>query len=204
MRRFFSLDGGLYKFLDKCWQLLVANFLFLIGSLPIISLGASLVALDDSILAIERDEFRPRRFWKVWKSRFGIGTGLLGIVVVVLIMIGMPVVLLRKGGVSFLAQLPFMVLFALLLLVSPTAFAVTAWSPSAPDLWTTVRVSFVQAIAHTGLAILSALAPLVIAVLIVFFWRLLPLWCCFCFSLAAWMQRPVLRRLLGENSNSSQ
>ncbi|WP_162140149.1 YesL family protein [Haploplasma axanthum] len=42
--RLFSVDGKLYKFMSTLWDILKLNFLWLVFSLPIVTIGASTVA----------------------------------------------------------------------------------------------------------------------------------------------------------------
>lgn len=42
---FFSVDGPLYKFMSTLWDVIKLNFLWLIFSLPIVTIGASTVAV---------------------------------------------------------------------------------------------------------------------------------------------------------------
>lgn len=208
--RVFSLNGRLYGFLNKCWQLLVANFLFIAGALPVISLVTSCMTLYDSVRAIEEDEFRPQRFWKTWKKHFRIGVELFAIFLLVLLCVAIPVILLARARVSVLWDLPFMVIFAILLLTMPVACALAAWEngdsdddsddgseDDGPHVFVIIRTAFLYAMSNVGLAICAAVAPLVIGALVIFFWRLLPIWCCFAFSLSAWMQYLPLMHMLG-------
>lgn len=208
--RVFSLNGRLYGFLNKCWQLLVANFLFIAGALPVISLVTSCITLYDSVRAIEEDEFRPQRFWMTWKKYFKIGAELFVIFLLALPCVAVPVILLARARASVLWDLPFMVIFAILLLTMPVACALAAWEnddsdgdsdddsdDDGPHVFVIIRTAFLYAMSNVGLAICAAVAPLVIGALVVFFWRLLPIWCCFAFSLAAWMQYLPLMYMLG-------
>lgn len=47
MRRLFSIDGTLYKYMMKVYDLIVLNLLLIITCLPIVTIGAALVALYD-------------------------------------------------------------------------------------------------------------------------------------------------------------
>jgi uncharacterized membrane protein YesL len=202
VHRVFSLNGRLYRFLDKCWQLLIANFLFIAGALPVISLVTSCITLYDSVRAIEEDEFRPQHFWRIWKKYFRVGVELFVIFLLVFLCVAVPVILLAKMHISVLWDLPFMVIFAILLLTMPVACALAAWEnddsdDDGPHVFVIIRTAFLLAMSNVGFAICAALAPLVIGALVVFFWRLLPIWCCFAFSLAAWMQYLPLMHMLG-------
>ncbi|MHC5247072.1 DUF624 domain-containing protein [Enterococcus sp. LJL90] len=44
MNHFFSLDGPLYRWMSLLWQLLILNFLLIVTSLPLFTIGASQAA----------------------------------------------------------------------------------------------------------------------------------------------------------------
>lgn len=53
MRGLFAIDGNIYKYMLKLYDLLVLNLLFIIASLPIITIGAALTALYDVTLRMQ-------------------------------------------------------------------------------------------------------------------------------------------------------
>ena len=42
--KFFSVDGALYKFLSRLWDMVKLNFMWLLFSLPVVTVGAATVA----------------------------------------------------------------------------------------------------------------------------------------------------------------
>ena len=72
MGRFFSIDSPLFSFLTKVADLILLNFLALIFCLPVITVGASLTALNYVALKIVRDEecYITRSFLKSFKENF--------------------------------------------------------------------------------------------------------------------------------------
>ncbi len=80
----FSVDGGIYKFLDRFWSVVKLNFLWLVFSLPIITIGASTVAAFSVTLKMAENEegHVARQFFKAFKENWKQGTvlGLIGIV----------------------------------------------------------------------------------------------------------------------------
>ncbi len=76
MRNFFSLESPVMKFLDSVGDLIILNICFLIGSLPVITAGASLTALYSVSLKLVRNEEGGvfTVFWKAWKENFRQGT----------------------------------------------------------------------------------------------------------------------------------
>ena len=56
MNRIFGLDSGLMRFLTVVANLAILNVLFIVCSLPVVTLGASLTALNYVVLQIIRQE----------------------------------------------------------------------------------------------------------------------------------------------------
>lgn len=80
MRRFFGPDSNLFKFLQILMNLAIMNVLFLLTSLPVITIGAAYTALLSCVfdLLMEEGRFSARFFLKkfraVWKPASLIGT----------------------------------------------------------------------------------------------------------------------------------
>lgn len=80
MRRFFGPDSNLFKFLQILMNLAIMNVLFLLTSIPIITIGAAYTALLSCVfdLLMEEGRFSARFFLKkfraVWKPASLIGT----------------------------------------------------------------------------------------------------------------------------------
>lgn len=76
--KLFDLDGPLFAALNKLSDLVFANLLFLVFSLPVVTIGASLTALQTVVLALaEGDEFVVRkRFWQAFRQHFKVSTQL--------------------------------------------------------------------------------------------------------------------------------
>ena len=54
MENFFSLDGKFFRFINKFTSLIALNFLFIITSLPIITIGVSFYALYQTNLKLSQ------------------------------------------------------------------------------------------------------------------------------------------------------
>ncbi|MBO5030402.1 MAG: DUF624 domain-containing protein [Lachnospiraceae bacterium] len=81
MSGFFSVDGGLYRFLSRFWDLVKLNFLWMVFSLPIVTMGASTVAAYSVALKMVDDEecYVARSFVKEFKRNWKQGT-IMGII----------------------------------------------------------------------------------------------------------------------------
>ncbi|MCH5274984.1 MAG: YesL family protein [Lachnospiraceae bacterium] len=81
--KFFSVDGGLYKFMSRLWDMIKLNFLWILFSLPIVTIGAATVAAYSVTLKMvdESEGYIGRQFIKAFKENWkqGIPLGLLGV-----------------------------------------------------------------------------------------------------------------------------
>ncbi len=81
---FFSTEGALYKFISRLWDMIVLNFIWVIFSLPIVTIGASTVAAYSVALKMvdEEEGYIVRSFIKAFKENLKQGI-LLGIIAIV-------------------------------------------------------------------------------------------------------------------------
>ena len=72
MGKFFSTDGKLYKFMNRFTDILKVNFLWILCSLPVITLGAATIAAFTVSLqmAEDREGHVGRDFLKAFKDNF--------------------------------------------------------------------------------------------------------------------------------------
>ena len=81
--KFFSVDSAFYKFLVRLWDMVVINFLWVLFSLPVITIGASTVAAFSVTLKMvdEHEGYVGRQFVKAFKANLkqGIPLGLLAL-----------------------------------------------------------------------------------------------------------------------------
>lgn len=81
--KFFSVDGALYRFLTRLWDMIKLNFMWLLFSLPIVTVGAATVAAYTVTLKMvdEQEGYVARQFVKAFKEnwRQGIPMGLLAL-----------------------------------------------------------------------------------------------------------------------------
>lgn len=68
MSGIFSLEGSLMKLLDKIFNLLALSCMWLLFSLPIITIGASTTALYDAVYRYVRND--EGYLWSIWWKSF--------------------------------------------------------------------------------------------------------------------------------------
>lgn len=84
--RFFSVDGPIYKFMSSFMQVFLLNLCFLVTSIPIVTVGVSLVAMYDVMLRMVDNEegYVVKQYFKAFKNNLkqGIPLGILNLIAV--------------------------------------------------------------------------------------------------------------------------
>lgn len=125
--RFFSVEGGLYKFMLGLVNVFKINLLWIICSVPIVTCGAATIAAFDVTMKMVDDEegYVARQFLKAFKSNLkkGIPLGILAIVCAYIVWLnfslfeqieGNPIILLIVGIIAaFVFTLSFIYAFPL-------------------------------------------------------------------------------------------
>lgn len=125
--KFFSVEGGLYKFMQSLWGLVKINFLWMIFSIPIVTMGAATIAAFDVTMKMvdEEDGYVAHQFVRAFKANLknGIPLGLLFLFCLYVVWLdfslfnqieGNPIVLLIMGMVTaFIFLLAFLFAFPL-------------------------------------------------------------------------------------------
>ena len=68
MRQFFNMEGPVFTFLSKMADLLILNVLFILCSIPIVTIGASLTAM--SCVSIKMKDGLEGYVWKTFLPSF--------------------------------------------------------------------------------------------------------------------------------------
>ena len=92
----FNLDNGVMRFFSRVFDIVVLNLLFLIGCIPIVTIGASLTAMYSITLKMARNEESHivRGFIKAFKLNFKQGTivGMISIIIALFIIIDLKII----------------------------------------------------------------------------------------------------------------
>lgn len=125
---FFSVDGPLYRFISRFWDMIKLNFLWLLCSLPIVTMGASTAAAFSITLKMvdEQEGYIAKDFFKAFKSNLKQGSimGILFLIAIVALWLDFqffnlldtnPVIFLIMGFIGiFIVTLTFLYAFPLL------------------------------------------------------------------------------------------
>ena len=84
MGNFFSVDGGLYKFMSRLWDMVQLNFMWVVCSIPLITMGAATTAAYSITLKMvdEEEGYIVGPFWKAFKANLKKGS-IMGVILLV-------------------------------------------------------------------------------------------------------------------------
>ncbi len=125
---FFNVDGPLYRFISRFWDMIKLNFLWLLCSLPIVTMGASTAAAFSITLKMvdEQEGYIAKDFFKAFKSNLKQGSimGIMFLIAIVALWLDFqffnlldtnPVIFLIMGFIGiFIVTLTFLYAFPLL------------------------------------------------------------------------------------------
>lgn len=126
LRNMFSCDSGFSRFMNRISDLFILNILWIICSIPIITIGASTTALYsvDLKLLDNEESYIIKNFFKAFKENFKKSTILWISIIIISILLGTNLIFWLKCNLSIsYFALPF-ILFSLFifLLVTPYIF----------------------------------------------------------------------------------
>ena len=104
MKNFFSMDSKFFTFMGKVADAVILNLLFLVTSLPIITIGASLAALYTVTLKQSEgtSAYIVKEYFHAWKNNFRQSTLLWIFSLIVYALLFMNLSLKTTGSISLL------------------------------------------------------------------------------------------------------
>lgn len=194
--KFLSVDSPLMQGLGKMADLLWLNVLTLICCLPIVTIGASLTAMNYMALKIARNEecYITRGFFKSFKENFRRATLIWLIFLVVIVILAGDFLIMRTSGLEFsnvfqgiIAAIAILVIFTLMYV-----FPVLARFEN--TVFRTIKNAFLMSLMQfpkTLLMIIMYAIPVAIFFLVI---RLMPLSILFGLSVPAWGSAKLYNR----------
>lgn len=201
MKRFFDMENGIYVFMEKVSKLIVLNALWILCSLPIVTIGASTSALYYCTLKIRRKEddyvwkmffysFRQNLRQGIFLTLFFLGTG-------VLLAVDLYICILMETPLGSVLTGIFLMLALILLMIFSYAFPFLAqFENRVKDI---LRSSLLLALSHLPVTLLMLVLNLFPLILLLFNFRLfvyvMSVWLLLGFSLAAQVNSIFLVRI---------
>ncbi|MDO5344127.1 MAG: DUF624 domain-containing protein [Lachnospiraceae bacterium] len=97
MRELFNMDGPIFRFLSRMADLMLLNIVFIICSLPVITIGASVTAMSYVSLKMKDDEgYVVRSFFKSFKQNLKQSTVIWLLMLFLALVLGLDTYILRQ------------------------------------------------------------------------------------------------------------
>lgn len=200
--KFFDPDSWIMVFLSRVGDLMIANLLWLVTSLPIITLGASTTALYTVVKNPGEKRYTSsivKNYFKAFGQNFKKATleFLIMLVLTVLVLADLYILVFGLMGDSAVRYVLCAVPVLLLLFAWSWIFPLTASFEN--SLWRTIGNAFTLAVAHLpttiALTVLNLLPVLVLLFFTEFFYKGLMLWTLLGFALIAKVDSLLLERV---------
>jgi len=210
MKTFFSMDGPLFENLNKLADSIILNLLFIVCSIPVITIGASWTALYYTTL--KRTDQEEGYVWKTFLRAFRENLKKSTIIWLILLVFAALLWFDYQAAAqmgSLMTALRVAVGIGLLLWVFILLYAFPLTAKFENTVWMTIRNAVLVAVANfprTLLLIVACIAAVVLTLLNELFlvWGLL-VWLLVGFALMAWIQVkltwPILAVMAGQGSD---
>ncbi len=173
----FNYDGPVMQFLNKVFDVMLVGILWLIGCLPVITVGASTTAMYTVLLKLVKNgEYTVlKTFWKAFKDNFKQATLIWLIFAAVILVLGVDAGLLWWLGGDWVWKIVlviFLLFLALALGMFVYVFPLQAYFEN--TIKNTIRNSFLLSVAHLPKTILMlAISIAVLALILISMYPLL-------------------------------
>lgn len=200
MKSIFNFEGPFFTFFSRIADLLLLNLLFLICSLPIVTIGASTTAMYYVTLKMVRNEesYITKSFFKSFKQNFLQATGIWLLILFVSIVLATDyrvvtneeiAALITSSAVKNIIMVATMIMTIFVAGISVYVFPILAKFDN--SVKNTIRNAFLMSIRHLPKTVLLIIIPLIPAVILYFDLRFL-LIIFFVFSVAAYISSKTL------------
>lgn len=199
MKNLFASDSPVMKLLQQFTDLIFLNLLWLLGCLPVFTIGASTAALYQCIIRMRKNEEGRScsYFWKFYKSNFKQATILFFVValIIALTVIDVLVIVMFIPNTSIILKILFLLPFLLVVPSLGYVFPLQAQFDNSvintlKNAWSMSTIHFLVSIIVLGLN----LVPFVIFFFYPeFFLRCVPIWLCLGGSVIAYANTALLQ-----------
>lgn len=200
------MDSPVMKLLRQFTDLIILNLLWLLGCIPIITIGASTTALYQSIIKMRKGEDgRPwSEFWKYFRSNFKQAAilSLTVAVVIALTAVDILVVISLMPNTGILLKI--LMLLPFLLVVPALGYVFPLQAQFENSVLNTLKNAWIMAMIHFLVSAMVLVLNLIPVVIFLFypelFIRCVPIWICLVGSVTAYanmaLLEPVFRQYI--------
>lgn len=195
--KFLSLDSPLMQGLGKMADLMWLNILTLICCIPIVTIGASLTAMNYMALKIARNEecYITRGFFKSFKENFKQATLIWLILFVVILILAGDFFIMRNSGMEFSNIFRGILIAICLLVVFTSMYVFPVLAKFENTVFRTIKNAFLMSVMQFPKTILMIILYLIPLVIFFFVIQLMPLSLLFGLSAPAWCAAKLYNKL---------
>jgi len=194
MKNLFNLDNPFIQFLARICDMILVNFLFLICSLPVLTIGASLTALHKVAQDMSAEEERSsiRTFFRAFRENFKQATAAWLLVLIFFVGMGCNLLLVASYLTGFSAQvckwLLYLIIFLMLSIAAYLFPLIARYENTLRQHFINASVLAVVKLPRTVLAVGLNVLPLIVAYFsIPTFIRTLVFWFTLGFSMTSYI-----------------
>ena len=152
-RDFFSMDSPFVRLMAKIADFMILNLLFIICSMPIVTMGASITAMYDVLTRMDtrREVPAAQGFFKAFNSNFKQATKLWLIVLAGIVFLGFDIYLMMaKVPAKLTVQVTMIIVFAVMLAIwiMAAGYAFVLQARMENPLGRTIKMSFALTLVH--------------------------------------------------------
>ncbi len=195
---FFDFDSPISSFLIRLFDLVLLNLCFVVCSLPLVTIGASVTALHS--VAMSMDRGKPLgRFFRAFAANFKKATALFLIFLLIGALLGLSLYLVIAAPPAGAAAVKVVIFIGIFFLLGAASFAFPLTARYENSVLATLKNAFVFALFSMPAVVLMLAIWLFPAVFLLFSYDLFTLalyvWVFVGFALSAYLQGFVLNRI---------
>lgn len=212
LRGIFNLDNPVMRFLGRVADLMLLNLLFIVCSLPVVTIGASLSAMYYCLFKIKEEEegYLIRKFFHSFKDNLKQATGMWLIMLLLFALLFLEFLMYREAEGSTGSIVRSIVLIGLIFWYLITTYAFALQSKFLNTIRNTFRNAILLMFANgpRSIAIIGLTAAVVVFTLmqkeVIILWNIILAWILIGFSGIATINvqllYPVIKKLLPEDA----
>ena len=196
------MEGPVYEFLSKLADFVILNLLFVVCSIPIVTIGASMTAMSYVMIKMKEGEegYVWKSFFHSFRQNFLQATAIWLMLLAAFILLVLDVMILRNSTGTPSLIMKFVILLGFLIWLLETLYVFPILSRFVNTIRGTMKNALLLALANAPKAILSALVTgLAIAATLwnvtTFAWGVL-IWVMVGFTLLCWVNITLMLKLL--------
>lgn len=201
MKNLFASDSPLMNLLRQFADLIILNLLWLLGCLPIITIGTSTTALYQSLMKLRKDDGLQvwADFWRFYRSNFTQATVLFVVIVGICLISVADVMIIFTRMSNAGMPLRFLLILPLFLIIPSLSYIFPLQAQFENRVFITLKNAWIMSLSHYLTSVIVLIFNLIpIAVLLFltdWFLEYLPIWLGLSGSVIAYINTFLLQRI---------